>query len=104
MVASELLCRNHLLGEHNEIHKHKHNFVKHHSIKNRIFPEVQIEPNSMKLRHDELAKEMLRRGYNHNSDYEQPDLGYLKEEERYAKVDINVSINDLRNRCKMCKV
>ena len=104
MIAPEFLCRNHLLGEHNEIHKHKHVFEKHYSIKNRISPVVQIEPESMKKRHDELAKEMIRRGYNHKSDYVQPDLAYLNDIERYAKVNIEISINDLRKRCKLCGV
>lgn len=45
---------------------------------------------------------MLKRGYNHNSPYEQPDISYLKSEERYAKIDKNISINDLINRCPEC--
>jgi len=36
MVEPKLLCKKHLLGEHNEIHKHRHNFVKKHSVKGRI--------------------------------------------------------------------
>lgn len=102
MVPPSCLCKKHLLGEHGEIHKHRHNFVKHHNIHGRVFPVVQIEPLSMKSRHDELAEEMLRRGYNHNSPYEQPDLSYLGDEERKSRVDINVSILDLYERCEDC--
>lgn len=101
-INPSLLCRKHLLGEHGEIHKHRHNFVKHHKITNRIYPIVQIEPENMKKRHDELVKEMIKRGYNHNSPYEQPDLSYLSNDERYAKIDVNNSINDLKNRCSEC--
>ncbi len=101
-VNPKLLCRQHLLGEHNEIHKHRHNFVKKHSIAKRISPIVQIEPENMKKRHDELAVEMIQRGYSHNSPYEQPDLSYLKPEERYAEIDIYLSIRDLLNRCPEC--
>ena len=58
MVNPKILCRKHLLGEHGEIHKHRHNFVKQHSITKRI--ELgQIEPSSMESRHDELVKEMI---------------------------------------------
>ena len=101
-INPELLCKKHLLGEHGEIHKHRHNFVKQHKITKRITPVVQIEPESMEKRHNELAEEMTRRGYNHNSPYELPDLSYLKDFERYAKIDIQNSINDLSNRCPEC--
>lgn len=101
-INPKLLCKNHLLGEHGEIHKHRHNFVKKHKISNRITPVVQIEPESMEKRHAELAAEMVERGYNHSSPYEQPDLSYLNDNERYAKVDLNVSYSDLINRCPEC--
>ena len=103
MIDPQLLCRKHLLGEHGEIHKHRHNFVKHQSIAGRISPVVQIEPSSMKSRHDDLVAEMLRRGYNHNSPYEQPDLSYLPDDQRYAIVDISISMADLYKRCEECK-
>lgn len=102
MVDTKILCKKHLLGEHGEIHKHRHNFVKTHRIDGRIFPQVQIEPMSMKSRHDELAKEMLCRGMNHNSPYEMPDLSYLPDTHRFAKVDVKLSLNDLLNRCPEC--
>ena len=102
MVNPKLLCRKHLLGEHGEIHKHRHNFVKQHSISKRVSPVVQIEPVSMKWRHDELAAEMLRRGFNHHSPFEQPDISYLPEVERNAKVNLSISYDDLRERCPEC--
>jgi len=104
MVPPQILCRKHLFGEHGEIHKHRHNFVKKYSINGRIFPVVQIEPSSMLIRHDELAEEMLRRGYNHKSPYYMPDISYLPEEIRNSKVDINKSIEDLIDRCEDCKL
>lgn len=102
MIDPKLLCRKHLLGEHGEIHKFRHNFVKQHSIVGRMKPIVQIEPLKMKLRHDELAKEMLRRGFNHNSPYTLPDLSYLPEEFTNAKVNIGYNIIDLMERCEEC--
>lgn len=104
MINPEQLCDTHLLGEHFEIHKHRHNFVKKHSISGRISPIVQIEPNSMKTRHDILTIEMEKRfNKKYNSPYEQPDLSYLKDNERNAVVNIDISINDLINRCPKCK-
>lgn len=102
MISPELLCTKHLLGEHGEIHKHRHNFVKKHNIHNRVKLN-QIEPKSMKTRHDELAKEMTNRGFKHHSDYEMPDISYLPIEEQNYIVDIVNSHQDLCNRCKNCK-
>lgn len=102
MVEPSKLCRKHLLGEHVEIHKHKHQFVKKYSMGKRISPVTQIEPSSMQIRHDELAKEMIRRGYKHQSVYEMPDISYLPLFEQLAKVDISFSIKDLSTRCTEC--
>jgi len=102
MIDPETLCRKHLLGEHGEIHKHRHNFVKKHSIKNRVLL-GQIEPESMETRHDMLAKEMISRGYNHNSPYEIPDLSHLTEFDRTAKVNLKLALADLHERCADCK-
>lgn len=103
MVDPEWLCRKHLLGEHGEIHKHKHNFVKRHSIAKRVSPVVQVEPLAMQARHDALAAEMARRGYTHASPYEQPDLSYLPLEHRSAVVDTQAAMLDLFARCPECR-
>lgn len=102
MIDPKLLCDQHLLGEYNELHKHRPSFVKKHSIAGRVSPVVQIEPESMQVRHDALAAEMLRRGMKHKSPYEQPDLSYLPDEHRMAKVDVRVSRTDLYKRCSAC--
>ena len=102
MIDPKLLCKKHLLGEHNEIHKHRHNFVKKHSVKGRI-EKGQIEPISMFDRHEELVKEMKSRGYNHKSDYSQPDISHLTTYEQNFKVDKSNSIKDLTNRCEDCR-
>lgn len=101
MIDPKLLCRKHLLGEHGEIHKHRHNFVKKHSVTNRVL-QGQIEPKSMKTRHDELAVEILRRGYNHQSPYEMPDISYLPEYQQTFTVNKKDSILDLYSRCTDC--
>ena len=101
MVDPKLMCRKHLLGEHFELHKHRSSFEKKRSIKGRRW---QIEPLSMKDRHEELAREMILRGYKHDSPYEQPDLSYLSEEDREGKVDREESLKELERRCKECAV
>jgi len=97
-----MLCRKHLLGEQNEIHKHRHNSVKRHSVSGRVAA-GQIEPASMWRRHEELVAEMLRRGYRHASPYEQPDISYLPTAEQTAVVDVRLSKGDLSARCPECE-
>jgi len=99
MVNPELMCSKHRTGEHGEIHKHKHNFEKRHSISGRVSPLVQIEPESMRIRHDELAATLK----NHKSPYEMPDISYLPKEERSAKVDQDESLRELCKRCLDCR-
>lgn len=96
MIDPKILCRKHLLGEHGEIHKHRHNFVKRHRMDGR---KGQIEPEAMESRHDDLAKEMLRRGYKHQSPFEQPDTSYLPE----MRVNPEDALKDLITRCEECK-
>jgi len=102
MLPTGMLCNQHLLGEHGELHKHRHNFVKQHKISGRLNPVVQIEPMFMRLRHDALAAEMTKRGMNHKSPYKQHDLSYLEPYEQYARVDKAKSIQDLKARCSSC--
>lgn len=103
MIPPEMLCDQHLLGEHGEIHKHRHNFEKQHQIAGRMMPVVQIEPKSMQSRHDDLAQEMLRRDMNHKSPYTQPDISYLPEGFLSAEVDTDQSLKDLCHRCDDCR-
>lgn len=104
MVPVNTLCSRHLAGEHGEIHKHRHNFVKQHSIAGR---RGQIEPRAMKARHDELEAELQRRAIAAGrrppcSPYEMPDISYLPDEDREGRVDIEAAWRDLRARCPEC--
>ena len=68
-ISPKKLCRNHLLGEHRELHaiwsiltKNKKGYSRH--------PETLRWRNKLAalyLRHQELVKEMSNRGYDHNS-------------------------------------
>ena len=101
LLDPKVMCRQHLLGEHNEHHKFLHNWQKKHSITGRIAVN-SIEPGSYKARHDELAAEMLSRGYNHMSPLEQPDFSYLPAEQQAVKVDQELSLELLIERCPEC--
>lgn len=102
MVPPEVMCKKHLLGEHGELHKFLHNWRKQHRIDGRIAGNA-MEPLSYQDRHDRLAEEMLRRGYNHASPLEQPDFSYLPEKQRGYRVNVEDSLDLLLGRCEECR-
>lgn len=99
MIPPSRMCNKHLLGEHGEIHKHRHNFEKKHKMGGRLAPTVQIVPHRMEERHDELVKEMEKRGMNHKSPFAQPDTSYLPR----VEADLIYNVEDLATRCPECK-
>jgi hypothetical protein len=96
------MCNRHLLGEHGELHKFLPSWIRKHGITGRIFPTIQIEPLSYLLRHNVLVEEMERRGMHHQSPIYQPDFSYLPEDHLNARVDVENSLKDLRERCPEC--
>ena len=101
MIPPEELCNKHLLGEHGELHKFLHNWVKQHKVIGRIAGNA-MEPGSYKARHDVLAAEMLARGMNHQSPLEQPDFSYLPMTQQAFKVDVAANRWLLHERCEKC--
>lgn len=98
MIPPTLMCKQHLLGEHNEIHKHRPSFEKRHKIDGRFENVVTIEPSAMKQRHDCLARYM-----NHKSEFTQPDISHLPLTQQHAKVDTILSLLELSRRCPKCR-
>ncbi|MFW9872031.1 MAG: pyrimidine dimer DNA glycosylase/endonuclease V [Candidatus Thorarchaeota archaeon] len=97
-IKPSCLCRKHLIGEHGEIHKAvgnlKHSGKWTKNLTNKGF----LEPQNFLKRHNLIAKEMIKRGYNHKSPLEIEGLKLEK-----GKVDKKKAINDLKNRCLECK-
>ena len=100
MIEPKFLCRKHLLGEHGEIHKHKHNFEKKHNMTGRM---GQIFPDKMQERHDLLAEEMLNRGYNHKSKLPAKLAKGTRTQNTYVD-SIKGQINILKRKRCGCKV
>jgi len=97
----------HLLGEHFEIHKHRHVFVKGHGIAGRVAGNA-VEPEAMGRRHDELEREIRRRAREAgrkppSSPYEQPDLSAYSVEHRCFKIDREAARELLMDRCPECR-
>lgn len=95
-VNPKILCRNHLLGEHNELHMFVGTILKGKSLTGYIKNNL-VEVHSIKSRHEELAVEMTRRGYHHQSPL--PQFTDYHE----GMVDPEKSLAELRLRCKSCK-
>lgn len=96
LVNPRKLCRQHLLGEHKELHQLVGSLLKNRSVLGHI-EKGQVEIHKIKSRHKELVKEMLRRGYNHNSK--------LKKFKTFKAGKINIAENyaELERRCKNCR-
>ena len=103
LVEPSKMCRKHLLGEHVEMHMLLGTLQKGKSIKGYINNNL-IEPLKLKERHDELAREIRRRGYSHNSplDYESSIFDYIKED-KYFKINKIAAYAELLRRCSDCK-
>lgn len=100
MLPPELMCHQHIVGEHGEIHKFRHSFIKHHSMNKRMELN-QIFPQLMKFRHDKLSGYLKK----HQSPYEQPSISYLPNN---GIVNLNMKIliynvKDLSQRCPDCR-
>ena len=102
MIEPALMCNKHLIGEHGELHKFLHNWIKKHKIDGRIKGNA-IEPLSYKSRHEALSIEMLRRGMNHKSPLEQPNFDYLPDYQKQYIVDIKVNEILISERCEDCR-
>lgn len=101
MVNPVMMCQQHLLGEHVELHMFVGTLKKKINIRGYIDNNL-LEPCSIKTRHDELVKEMKKRGLNHKSPLVVPDLSYLTDDLLFFKIDEAKSLADLRSRCPKC--
>ncbi|MFB6253056.1 MAG: pyrimidine dimer DNA glycosylase/endonuclease V [Halobacteriaceae archaeon] len=99
-IDPTLLCDQHLLGEHSELHQvvgtlrnHPHGkaIIKGHAEKN------QIDTTQIKERHEELATEMERRGIDHSSPLEYSDALQL------GSINCKQNRVELQERCADCR-
>ena len=101
-IEPRSMCRRHLLGEHVEMHMFAGCIKKNKNIDGYL--DGLVVPANIKIRHDELAREMLRRGYKHVS----PFLplasisNYLDKHSKMAWIDIEENKKELKQRCSEC--
>lgn len=105
MIDPQLLCQQHLLGEHSELHQlagtiqnHEHAdaILDGHTHKETV---DDIDTACIRSRHKELVNEMERRGMTHDSPlplFSNPCVGEIDEEDR------RLNILELQDRCSDC--
>lgn len=99
MIDPKLLCRNHLLGEHRELHMLAGSVNKRLTLRGFVKNGL-VELDKIGKRHEQLVRELHRRGYNHQSPLSQPKLTYYN---NTGKVDEFKSKLDLIDRCSECR-
>ena len=97
MIEPELLCRQHLLGEHFEIHKAAGNLRHSGKWTKSLTRKGFLEPQNFLSRHNKLVIEMERRGFMHNSPLNVSDIDLPD-----GNVNTEMSVRDLRKRCGEC--
>jgi hypothetical protein len=102
MLEPRLLCNQHLLGEHHELHtiassvmKKRYNLIK--AMEERGF----IHVGSVRKRHKDLVREMVTRGMNHKSPMSLCCKKNLLTTPNL--VDIDRNLRDLFGRCLSCR-
>jgi hypothetical protein len=104
-ISTEKLCRQHLLGEHRELHamwvvitQNKKGYSKH--------PETLRWVGKLKalyLRHDEQVDEMGNRGYNHQSPLDVKNATGESKQDKYLDTPLK-QIQILKQKGCNCKV
>lgn len=104
MVNSKIFCHHHLLGEHRELHALAGTLLKGTSIQGYIDNNL-VEIQSIIPRHEALMKEMMVRGYKHNSPMIESQLVFehLTDDQFNYKVNRESSFSDLYHRCEICR-
>ena len=106
-VDPRMLCRQHLLGEHSEMHEGVGLITSDHAAENPKTVKAQLEGQAragnidttwFRPRHDALARELVSRGGEHNSPlpaYDDPEIGE-------GAIGVNESVGTLL-KCDDCR-
>lgn len=102
MVNPKKMCNQHILGEHVELHMFVGSINKGKSIKGYIKNKL-IQPKDIKSRHEQLVKEMIKRGFKHKSKLPKIKLSLIDKRDRNTKINIKENVKTLMKRCKNCR-
>lgn len=101
MVPPEIMCRQHLLGEHRECHTFVGTLLKGIHIGGYLIT-GELDPRLLEARHTELVAEMNNRGYFHDSPLEMPDISRMSLQNDYY-VNPAEAQKELLHRCVVCQ-
>lgn len=96
LVDPQLMCAQHLLGEHVELHMLVGSLNRGKRIDG-FLRDGLVELRSIRRRHEELVLEMRRRGFRHQSPLPDFRAG------RAGKVDRTANLVELARRCHRCR-
>ncbi len=102
MVNPKILCRQHLLGEHAELHMFVGSINRGISMTGYLRDNL-LEPQALHLRHDELATEMTLRGYSHKSALPKVAGAFTQEQFFNTRIDKEAALKELLRRCPECR-
>jgi len=98
MVDPKIMCRQHLLGEHAEIHMFIGTISRGYSVKGYLEKGL-LEVHSLYDRHDELVREMKHRNYRHYSTISET----WKQARMLGSIDKDKNLKQLIMRCSRCR-
>lgn len=103
MLPPESLCRRHLLGEHVELHMLLGAMRRGTNLRGFLEGGL-IDPRRLYERHEQLAREMERRGYHHRSPLDEAKCraAARRYEGTHARVDAEANARELKRRCPDC--
>ena len=103
LVDPRIMCQKHLCGKHSEMHCFAGS-LKGRKKLDRFILHNLLEPKKLNIRHEELYKEMIARGYKHESPLEDTSqlIYYLSSEQKNHKLDKAASLKTLLERCPKC--
>ena len=95
-VEPHLMCRQHLLGEHVEMHMATGSITKGKSVKGYTSNGL-LDTSLIQARHDDLVEEMRSRNYNHKSPL------YYTDSLHEGSVNVFLNGLELIERCASCR-
>ncbi len=98
MVDPRFMCRQHLLGEHAEIHMFVGAIDRGYSVRGYLEKGL-LEVHSLYSRHEELVREMRKRNYRHSSEVGEK----WRLVEQLGAIDKAENLRRLLERCSRCK-
>lgn len=101
----KILCMQHLLGMHCEMHMFSGSLKSGYKIDGFLTGNC-LEPLALKQMHDDCANELIRRGKNHKTPLDEREYQFaiwaLPKDQLNYKIDGDESLKELITRCPKC--